>query len=140
MNDKPRAESILDRYTGKAGAGEGAPPEQEAPEDYGVFGWLRGVRDRSIMLELRLKDGSVTSFGYAWLKKAVFNPSEGITLDFSGESVTITGRNLDAELGPRVRLFNGILRHRVTWIQQADGAEEISAGPSAVVIEEITIK
>lgn len=140
MNDKPRSESVLEKYTGKAGVGEGTSPEQDSTEDYGVFGWVRGVRDRSIMLELRLKDGSVTSFCYAWLKKATFNPSEGITLDFSGESVKITGRNLDAELGPRIRLFNGILRHRVTWIQQADGAEEISAGPSTVVIEEITIK
>ncbi|MBL9081838.1 MAG: hypothetical protein JNK76_08545 [Planctomycetales bacterium] len=65
-------------------------PEPEATEDYAVFGWVRGVRERSLMLELRLKDGSVTSFGYAWLKKA--------------------------------------------------GAAEISAGPSALVIESIEIR
>lgn len=140
MNDKAKNDSVLERYTGRAAGGETMSTETEATEDYGVFGWVRGVRDRSLMLELRLKDGSVTSFGYAWLKKASFNPSEGITLDFSGETVRITGRNLDAELGPRVRLFNGILRQRVTWIQQADGVAEISAGPKAVVIEEITIK
>lgn len=140
MNDKPRNDSVLERYTGRTAAGEASTPEPEATEDYGVFGWVRGLRDRSIMLELRLKDGSVTSFGYAWLKKAVFDPSEGITLDFSGETVRITGRNLDAELGPRVRLFNGILRHRVTWIQQADGVAEISAGRAAVLIETIEVK
>ncbi|MBL9081578.1 MAG: hypothetical protein JNK76_07215 [Planctomycetales bacterium] len=140
MSDKPKSDSVLERYTGRTAAGEASPPEPESTEDYGVFGWVRGVRERSLMLELRLKDGSVTSFGYAWLKKATFNPSEGITLDFSGETVTIVGRNLDAELGPRVRLFNGIVRHRVTWIQQADGAAEISAGPAAVVIEAIEIQ
>lgn len=138
MNDRPKNESILDRYTGKAG--EGGQPDQETIDDHGAFGWLRGVRDRAIMLELRLKDGSIVSFGYAWLKKATFDPSEGITLDFSGETVKITGRNLDAELGPRVQLFNGILRHRVTWIQQSDGAAELTAAPTAVVIEQITIK
>jgi hypothetical protein len=41
--------------------------ETEAPDDLGAFGWLRGVRDRALMLELRRKDDSVMAFAYAWL-------------------------------------------------------------------------
>ena len=36
-------------------------------EDFGAFGWLRGIRDRAIMLEIRHRDGRVPAFGYAWL-------------------------------------------------------------------------
>jgi hypothetical protein len=45
--------------------------------DLGAFGFLRGVRDRAVMLELRWKDGSVVAFAYAWLERAGFDPSEG---------------------------------------------------------------
>jgi hypothetical protein len=141
MNDTSPPESILHRYTGKAASGDGAlPPDEDAADDLGAFGWLRGVRERAIMLELRRKDGSVHAFGYAWLKKVTFDPSDGITLDFSGETVKITGRNLDSELRPKTRLLNGILRHRVIWIQEADGAAEMKAAKNAIVIERIEAK
>lgn len=64
--------------------------------------WLRGTRERAIMLELRMTDGTVISLGYNWPRKATFDLSDGIILDFSGETVKITGRNLDAELAPRI--------------------------------------
>ncbi len=73
------------------------------------------------MLELRHKDGSVSAFSYAWLERAEFDPSEGISLHFAGKTVLITGRYLNAEARPNVRLFAGIVRHRVPWIQEAGG-------------------
>jgi hypothetical protein len=82
-------------------------------EDLVAFGWLRGVQERAIMLEIRHKDGRVTAKGYSWLQSAEFDPSSGITLNFSGETVTLRGRNLNAEARPNIRLFAGILRHRV---------------------------
>ncbi len=135
MNDNSTSDSVLHRYTAKVA--DGVQPDDDAADDLGAFGWLRGVRERAIMLELRHKDGSVTAFGYAWLKKVTFDPSEGITLDFSGETVRITGRNLNSELRPRTRLLNGILRHRVIWIQEADGTAELEASKDATVIERI---
>ncbi len=33
-------------------------------DDLGSFGWLRGIRDRAIMLELRQKNGNVVAIGY----------------------------------------------------------------------------
>src|ERR1700685_1700102 len=109
-------------------------------EDLIAFGWLRGVQERAIMLEIRHKDGRITAKGYSWLQSAEFDPSTGITLNFSGETVTIKGRNLGAEVRPNIRLFAGILRHRVPWIQEADGAAVIQAAKNAVVIEEVKVK
>lgn len=109
-------------------------------EDLIAFGWLRGVQERSIMLEIRHKDGRITAKGYSWLQSAEFDPSTGITLNFSGETVTIKGRNLGAEARPNIRLFAGILRHRVPWIQEADGPTVLEAVKDAVVIEEVKIK
>jgi hypothetical protein len=109
-------------------------------EDLIAFGWLRGVQERAIMLEIRHKDGRLTAKGYSWLQSAEFDPSTGIMLNFSGETVTIKGRNLGGEARPNIRLFAGILRHRVPWIQEAEGAAVIEAAKDAVVIEEVMVK
>ena len=89
------------------------------------------------MLEMRHKDGKVSAFGYAWLERAEFDPSEGIMLQFAGKQVKITGRNLNSEGRPNVRLFNGIVRHRVPWVQETDRAGEFEAAKDATVIEGI---
>ena len=114
--------NLLHKYTAASSA-EAETPEQEGkPDDLGVFGYLRGVRDRAIMLELYHKDGTASAYPYAWLSKATINPSEGITLHFGAEKVKITGRHLNADVQPNVRLFQAIVRHRVPWIREADGA------------------
>lgn len=131
--------NLLDRHLPSRA---GLPPrdgEEEAPDDLGAFGWLRGVRDRALMLELRFKDGSVKARSYAWLEAADYDPSEGITLKFGGEKVKITGRNLNAELRTNLRLFTGILRHRVPWIQEADRPTAMAAEKGRVVIERIEL-
>ena len=134
MND-----SVLDKYTSRRVEPDVATPaDSEGADDFGAFGWLRGVRDRAIMLELRHRNGRISAFGYAWLERAEFDPSEGITLQFAGRSVRIAGRNLNSELRPNLRLFAGIMRQRVPWIQEADGPTAMSAAKDAVVIEEIT--
>jgi hypothetical protein len=125
----------LKRKDGGAGSADG-----EAADDLGAFGWLRGVQDRALMLEIRHKDGRVTAKGYSWLQSAEFDPSEGITLNFSGEMIRISGRNLNAEPRPNVRLFAGILRHRVPWIQEADEPAILEAPKDAVVIENVKVK
>jgi hypothetical protein len=134
-------DSVLTKFTGgKFGTEKPLPAiEADSLEDLGVFGWLRGVRDRAIMLELRHKDGTISSYGYAWLKKAKFDPSGEIMLDFSGETVRITGRNLNAEIRANVRLFAGIVRHRVPWIQEADASAIMDSTKSATIIEELTV-
>lgn len=81
----------------------------------------------------------MSAFGYAWLERVDFDPSEGITLRFTGATVKIRGRNLNGERLPNVRLLAGIVRHRVPWIQEAGGAQLLQASKDATVIEEIQI-
>lgn len=109
-------------------------------DDLGAFGWLRGSKDRTVMLELRRRNGNITGLGYSWLERAEFDPSQGITLYFLGKTVKIIGSNLNAEVRPNVRLFAGILRHRVTWIQEADQAAAMRAGKDVTVVERIDVK
>lgn len=113
--------------------------EGDLADDLGCFGWLRGVRERAIMLELRKRSGDVLALGYAWLESVAFDPSIGITLAFPGRRVFIKGRNLGAPVRPNVRLFDGVIRHRVPWIREMDTAESTTvATVDQIVIESIT--
>jgi len=135
MNDR-----ILQKYTGRNGEpiiDAGGAEESETTSDLGAFGWLRGVRDRAIMLELRKKNGNVLAIGYGWLERVEFDPSDGITLHLVGQKIRIKGRNLNGDARPQVRLFQGITQHKVAWIQEADGPTVLQAGKSATVIEQI---
>ncbi len=130
--------SLLEKYTGRKVDETGEPAaEPEAVDDLGAFGWLRGVRDRALMLELRRRSGDIMAVGYAWLERVDFDPSIGITLHVVGQKICIRGRNLNAESRPNVRLFLGITRHRVPWIQEADPAAQLEAGRGATLIEKI---
>jgi hypothetical protein len=121
-------------------AGDGRDAEAEDTDDFGVFSFLRGVRDRALMLELRKKDGSVTALGYGWLERVEFDPSAGLTLYFGSQKVKIIGRNLAMELRPNVRLLDGLMRHRIPWIREAGEPEVLKAGAASLVIEKITIE
>lgn len=109
----------------------------DAGEDFVSFGWVRGTRDRALMIELRKKDGNILAVGYGWLEKAAFDPSEGITLHLAGQKIRIKGRNLNAEARTNVRLFEGITRHRVPWIQEADEPTSFEAGEHDTVVDSI---
>ena len=132
MTDK----TILERYGARGAAGEGSP-DVESVDDCGAFGWLRGIRESARMLELRKKDGNILAVGYGWLERVEFNPSEGITLSIVGRTIRIKGRHLNGEVRPSVRLFEGITRHRVSWLKEADEPESLEAGDEATVIDKI---
>jgi len=135
MSDK-----ILQKYMAKTGdkvVSMTGPEESEGVDDLGLFGWLRGIRDRSVMLELRKANGNIRAIGYGWLEKIDFNPSDGITLYVGSAKIRIKGRNLNSELRPLVRLFEGLARHRVPWVQEADEVTAMRAGKGATVVETI---
>lgn len=136
MNDK----TILQRHfsrTNESNAGGGDETDAEGTDNLGSFGWLRGMRERAVMLELRKKDGNVLAVGYGWLEKAEFNPSEGITLSVAGQKIRIKGRNLNAEVRSAVRLFEGITRHRVPWVQEAGEPESMESDEKTTLIEDV---
>ena len=130
--------SLLNKYSTSLRMEPGSVEiESESLENCGAFGFLRGIHERSLMLELRHKDGNIEGFPYAWLTRASFDPSEGITLRFGAETIKITGRNLNLDVRPNVQLFAGILRHRVSWIQEADQAATLNSGNHDIIIERI---
>lgn len=133
MND-----NLLDRFTKRTGAeGSAEHLDGEEAENLGCFGWLRGVRDRSVMLELRKKDGHVLAIAYSWLERVEFQPDNGITLHLPGRQIRIKGSGLNTEAHRPVRLFEGIIRHRVPWICEADRTQALKAASDSVVVESI---
>lgn len=133
-------DTLLHRYADNLSddrSGLDARLQSEPWDDLGAFGWLRGVRERALMLELRRKTGTVLAVGYGWLEKAEFDPSEGITLYIVGQKVSIQGRNLNSEVRPLVRLFEGITRQRVPWIREASQVEALAAPEGACLVESI---
>ena len=135
----PTDTDLLDRHLPSRAAAQLRLGDDDTHDDLGAFGWLRGTHERAAMLELRKKDGSIIAYPYNWLEKAKFDPADGILLKFGPEKVKIIGRNLNGEIRPNVRLFSGIVRHRVPWVQEADRAAAMEAGKGAVVIESVVI-
>jgi hypothetical protein len=56
---------------------------------------------------------------------------------FPAATVRLIGRNLNAESRPHVRLFDGLIRHRVPFVQEADESTAMRSQPSDTVIERI---
>lgn len=136
MNDKGLAR-FTDRFSQ---APEPEAPQHEAESEEvssGAFGYLRGVRDRALMLELRFKDGRVIAFSYAMLDRASFDPSEGIRLRFPGQEVLIVGQHLNKGRG--VGLFDALVRHRAAWIQEASRADLLSSRGDGPLIDAIKL-
>jgi hypothetical protein len=133
-------DSVIRRYLETPKPEEVPVESDDGLDNLGAFGFLRGTHDKAIMLELHLKDGTIESFNYAWLARATFEPSEGIRLHFSGTTVKIIGRHLNAELRQNVRLFSAIARHRVPWIRVVDEARNWQADRNTTVVEQIRIE
>lgn len=130
---------ILERYTRTdRNNTDSTADEASEVDDLGLFGWLRGVKDRALMLEFRLKDGNSVAFDYGWLRKVEFNPSDGLVLHFGGTDVVrIIGRNLNRPTAANVQLLRGILGHRVPWIQEASEPDILKAADDATLIERV---
>lgn len=129
-------DSVLDRYSRAATVGSDAD-EAEVVQDCGAFGFLRGIRDRAIMLELRKKDGSIRAFGYGWLQAVEFDPSGCVSLMFPGHSVKIIGSNLGTPNLQGVSLLSAILRHRATFVQEADQVTYMGASKGEAIVEQM---
>lgn len=130
------SDSVLDKYTRPAAAMSDGE-DGEGVHDCGAFGFLRGIRDRAIMLELRKKDGSIRAFGYAWLQAVDFDPSGAIVLTFPGAAIKLAGQNLNATNTQGTCLLAALLRHRVTFIQEADQVTFMGASKGEAIIEKM---
>ena len=130
----PMTDSILSKYVNRSAEDvpDGGGFDQELAEDQGAYGWLRGIRDRATMLELRKKNGNILALGYAWLEKVEYDPSDGITLHFVTQKIRLEGRNLNTQSPNTISLLQGLMRHRVVWIQE-EQAVEFDSGRTMLV-------
>ena len=89
------------------------------------------------MLEVRLKSGARFALGYAWLSRAVFDPTGAVTLLFSGPTVILIGRNLHP-------VFEAVTAHLALWVAEADqpaaalAAEDVPVVESAEYVEPVS--
>ena len=108
-----------------------------------AFGFLRGVRDRALALELRFQNGNTEFFPYSWLGPWQYNPSAGLLLKFTGDVVSlvlIRGSNLDATVNQgAVSLPHGFQRHRITFVREMDEAETRKIGEAGPTIDGIEV-
>jgi hypothetical protein len=114
----------------------GTDSDPDGSEDFGSFGWLRGQRERAVMIELRKKTGNILAIGYGWIERMEFDTAS-ITLHAGNSKIVIKGRNLNAEARPQMRLFQGLTKHKVTFIQEADHAASVQADKKSVVVESL---
>lgn len=133
------SDRLIDRYTQSSATSGTTDDSGLEPEDLGCFGWLRGVRDRAIMLELRKKDGHILAIGYGWIERMEFVPEEGIILHLPGRKISIKGSGLDTTGSEcnRMSLFKALVRHRVPWIRESDQHDSLLSKRDSVFVEMI---
>src|SRR5207302_1327183 len=91
----PHLAGVVSRVPKEGETDQDAREEDSCP----AFGYLRGIRDTALAVELRLCDGNSEWHAYNRLESWRFNPSAGLLLKFTGGDVVtlvlIRGSNLD---------------------------------------------
>jgi|SRR5579872_5467763 len=110
----------------------------------GAFGYLRGLRDQSAALEIRLRNGTSMWFPYSQMGPWKYDPSEGLLLTFNSAAVyvvLIRGSNLAKPLGEgAINLTHaGLQRHRVLFIREMSEDEIRKVGENGPTIDAIEI-
>ncbi len=150
MNDRSDGLAFLRTPPQQAGGagwhGKDKPRGEEEGEEEScaAFGYLRGIRDRALALELRYRKGNSEWFPYSWLGPWQYNPSAGLLLKFTGDVVTlvlIRGSNLDALVNQNVINLTdrGLQRHRITWVREMEEQELRRVGQSGPTIDRIEV-
>jgi hypothetical protein len=125
-NLKPRR-SVVEQITQRV-----PRHEPEVEESMEAFQEARSRSRESLMLDVRLLDGSIESFDYAHLARAKFLPEGAIVLCFGQNEVKAEGKNL-------MRLYTAITEHRARFIQEGTEAEQGLKPEDATHIERIVI-
>ena len=109
-----------------------------------AFGYLRGIRERADVIEIRFLSGNSVWFPYHWLGEWKFNPSDGLLLKFSGDLVyvvLIRGSNLNRPLADTTTNLttSGLQRHRIVWMREMSEEEVRHVGESGPTIDSIEV-
>ncbi len=120
------------------------PDATSDEESCAAFGYLRGLHDRALALQLRFRNGNSDWFSYGLLASWRYNPSIGLLLKFTGDLVTlvlIRGSNLGAMVNRESAnlMGMGLQRHRITWIREMEEDELRKAGKDEPTIDRIEV-
>jgi len=111
---------------------DGLEFEPEATD--AAYSILSADRQRKVMVEFRLLGGNAKALAYSYLVALDIDPSDAIRMDFSGYTVTISGRNLRS-------LFEGLVSQRVAVVREMDPLQaQATAAPGAAIVTGIEIK
>ena len=122
---KPRR-SVVEQFTR---APRHEPEVEEAQEAYQE---ARARSREALMLDVRLRDGSIESFDYGHLGRSRYAPQGKFLLRFGKVEIIAEGRNL-------LRLYTAVTEHRARFIQEGTDAEQDLKPEDAVHVERITI-
>ena len=126
-----------------APAAEAATAKDGEEDSCPAFGFLRGLHERALALELRFRDGNRETYPYSWLGPWKYNPSAGLLLKFTGDVVTLVlvrGSNLDALVNQSANLTDrGLQRHRITYMREMDEDELRQLGDAGPTIDRIEV-
>jgi hypothetical protein len=86
----------------------------------------------AIMLDVKMGDGTIESFPYAWLSRVKFQPGDTLILRFGKNEINVEGRNLS-------RLRDIVSEHRARFIQEGTEGEEGLKPEDAAHIDRIVI-
>lgn len=114
-------------------------PEEESEEDFGSFGYLRGIKERSIMLEFRFLNGNTEAMPYHSLERLVYNPSEGLLLQFHDGKIRLKGQKFNTVQSNGIVFLQALLRNRITWVQESDELKAKILDPNRVIFSKIEI-
>lgn len=118
--------------------------DDDAEASCSAFGYLRGIRERADVIEIRFLGGNSVWFPYSWLGEWKFDPSEGLLLKFSGDLVylvLIRGCNLNQPLADSTTNLttSGLQRHRIVWMREMSEDEVRQVGESGPTIDSIEV-
>jgi hypothetical protein len=129
-----RAAQLRQEAAGVSVAGAEDDPQFEPDIETEAYSMISADRQRKIMVEFRFLNGNRKARAYSYLVGIDFNPSEGIIVDFSGETVAISGRNL-------LPLFDGLVSQRIWSVREMDELQaEARRLRDATVITKIEFK
>ncbi|HLJ92763.1 MAG TPA: hypothetical protein VKU02_06155 [Gemmataceae bacterium] len=139
----PHLAKVRGSYSPETTKEKGKEPEGDE-ETCAAFGYLRGLQDRALAIEFRLRSGDSECYAYSCLVSWRFNPSIGLLVKFTtGDGVTlvlIRGSNLEMLVNGTVNLTDrGLQRHRITWVREMDQDELRKAGQTEPTIDGIDI-
>lgn len=117
-------EVLLSRASGK-----NATPADEEETSERFYAYVSGIQERAHNIEFRKSAGAWAFIEYSYLVGGDWHNAGEFVLRFAtGERVTVRGRNLRS-------LYEKVLRHRVTWLREAESDEK--AADRELFIDEI---